>query len=793
MLMGKLVQMKTLNLFLAALMFLVVGNLQAQTEDVRLRFELGSRCEGGSSIVDHFVRGIAEGLNTSPSSISYTLGFKADKKLKKLGEKKFEVGLALQQFKLKGNLSYGQFPLKRILLPNTINVPLIVLDRSGNELLKVEFEDIAINENLDACNLPMQFKPIVLPVGSKPAHSIKIGEISFAYNSTKRSQFDKRIQGAKTYEGLEKKVRDLSHRLEGIKAKNPDLVEDNDRKIREIESSLGAINQKFRALDQGILRLDPVNLKGSIKNLELVLEQKKNRVKEILANRHIVYYDRGIKQLQNGRVHEAKLSFNKSLDFNKKFAPAHLELAKISFRNGNLERSEDILAHILNDLCPTGRTKSAAEDLSQQIFNGHLDRAQHLIQGGEFTNAIALLTTASGFSDRISFLNGGRDLLELFSAAHTGIYTEILKEASYDLRGGRLDRAHELLLEAGDYRSAKSDLVREDHQESLLMRDVQTAYYQKDILAGERALSNRRFKEAYQALENALSRESDYDLRTEPSLFALRKEAGTGYAYELLSKAQINADKNQLRSARENRNLIKKISSEFDLVQDQNFSSRLASLEETIFAQECRNAKTKYDDMLTQGGQLEQQGAFREAHQTYLKAVTLLDLNGDCGLSNDLAKAKASEIEKPAQFQTQMASAQGKGRSGNFALSLVELDRAKSFFELNSLSSFGLTVPSTQAFVKQSSNPRFKTYFASKLLSEGLPMQALEMVKLAIEQGVSKKEMKTLQLSLGAELAKLDRRETNFGHWKTLQRAYTNDSKDLKFIKKGYKRQSRSV
>ncbi|MEE8341633.1 MAG: tetratricopeptide repeat protein, partial [Candidatus Neomarinimicrobiota bacterium] len=98
-------------------------------------------------------------------------------------------------------------------------------------------------------------------------------------------------------------------------------------------------------------------------------------------------YTKGLEALQASDWDSAESLFKSSLDLDAGFAPAMVQLAKISVRNGDMDQTKDYLRQAIEADPENEEYRSEYDQLNE--INKFLSQGNREIDAGEYENAIA--------------------------------------------------------------------------------------------------------------------------------------------------------------------------------------------------------------------------------------------------------------------------------------------------------------------------------------------------------------------------------------------------------------------
>lgn len=187
---------------------------------------------------------------------------------------------------------------------------------------------------------------------------------------------------------------------------------------------------------------DPEQLNGLRNEVSNSLDNTKGWIKELMANIHELYYQKGVELFDNKQIGSAKNAFQKSINAKRHYPPSHHFLAVIDFGEGHIDDAADRTHKILNDYRPDSQTRQASEALARDIIRIHFDTGQKAVDAGNYPEGVEMFQHALAFSESIrGFQYGQEEAISRINEAYYQDFHSQLDEVIYLKRHGEHEQA----------------------------------------------------------------------------------------------------------------------------------------------------------------------------------------------------------------------------------------------------------------------------------------------------------------------------------------------------------------
>ena len=198
--------------------------------------------------------------------------------------------------------------------------------------------------------------------------------------------------------------------------------------------------------------------------------------------------------------------------------------------------------------------------------------------------------------------------------------------------------------------------------------------------------------------------------------------------------------------------------------------------------------KNEFDAFIEAGDRAARAKDFVRAEREYQNAIAKAKDASDCFIEVSIAEEKLASVVRPAEYQQMISSVERLILRNDYQEAIQKYNDAGGFFEGNLLSEYGLNHKDLFNFILAHKREKFLLYGVKYYNGSRELDRSLALVKELSSRKFNRTRMKNEQLQLGALLAQRDRANGVGGRWKNNVAKYIGVDKNLKFIKKGYKK-----
>ncbi|HEX2900876.1 MAG TPA: hypothetical protein VHS96_14230, partial [Bacteroidia bacterium] len=603
--------------------------------------------------------------------------------------------------RLTGDLMYKGFAMTEQLKPTGVQFTLQRVNKAGVVQESFPFGEVALVgdpvlvANFRDTDSTLQFTDC----------TVKVADKQIIYARESKGTFDQRTILIDDYYAAIPKLDVIA---QDFKKVNPDDFEHLETQQNDLNQVINRLNNISSANYPTLLSLatgDPANFLPKYQALTAQAQELNARMERTKLEIPERYHQRGLAYLQQSKPNEANKDFLEAVRLKPTLAPAHLELARLRYREGDIAGAKARLMTISKDCQPDDATRSAANLLGTTIYQNHLGNADYAIKQKKFTVGLQSLSEARSLCNDLK-LGCTPQLEDLSSLAHGGIFQSKVDSARLLLSASQFESAETKAAEALSYQKANATYVKDAAPALRVQADAQTRIYQrilttangladqnklkeaetearkaiayqaehtaaiaepsaaknallrvkglqyKDNIAKAKALNQQQqFRQALPLLDEAVVIETEFAVVKDPSLWAAVQLAAKPVILDDYAKGQQAAKANQLAEARAMAQTAKSNSEKYRLQADADVVQADAAAGGAIFSQECANAQNEFDALLKQADTEKRQKKFMEATATFEKALQVVAKQASCGIDTRRGTEGKAEIASATQYQ----------------------------------------------------------------------------------------------------------------------------------------------
>jgi hypothetical protein len=589
----------------------------------------------------------------------------------------------------------------------------------------------------------------------------------------------------------------LGKALKDIALINPDDVDRiklQDQRLRDMEEIHKKLQEKRFTEKLGLNQFDPQRYTSKSNQLGQLLKERRRAINHTLATLDQQFYNRGIHLIAKGNLAAAGAYFVKSLEVNPRFAPAHLQLARIDFIAGNLHEAAGRTRDILTQMRVDPETAQMALGLAHDIYSAFMTEGHAFNSRGDYRSAVAayadartLCSTIGGLRCNMPALNDGE------GRAVYGYYRSMVDEGKRLLSQNDLVRAEQLADEAYAFQRQYDYLLRDAPEAAELQGQVKYQYYVQHIDKGRQAMKAKDYRTALNQFEAALTLEQSYTFQPIRELGSLAQQAAKPIVLSQLSDGYVQAMNNRLADARVIANSAESIRTRYALEQDAEVQAKYVQLRDRIFTQECLNVQADYDRHFAAAQSLVKERKFIAADQAYQAAIKAAGTKATCTIATFTAEDGRQAIASAAAYQRMLEEVNRMVASGRYTDAIQKYNEAEQHYLGQSIGKFGLDHISLYNFSREQNSLPFTAAVVGHFTAIQQEKAALQLLTTLLNKGYATGKTKKMQQQLGMQLAIKDASSILSEPPKVMAASYTQGDKKLKQLGKAYEKERKKL
>lgn len=510
--------MKNIVLFIV-FSFYFSANILAQSQVVFTNEQSQSfvieHTAGLSPVTDAIIGKLAQGNSVPASSLEIIFSFTEKLKITKR-DQTYTLSATLANFKFEGKKNYKGFSAESYLMPGNLNFKLKWF-RGSQELtnytftnVKMEGESVEIARVNEVDTFAIRNAPgtrtLAPMVGTGSNYKIVCSDMVFTYTQEDKKAFEAFTVQVDEYITKSNDTKQQARLLDGIDSRedflkrldNLNILYDYRDKASKALDFVQAVKAKDFYKNLPLDRIDPENILAQLESIENQANAIYTSCDNIIRNLDVVYLERGMDMLGARQPERADMFFNKAIEVNPTFAPAHFQLARLYYNGGMVDRAVQKLFEIQN-MTPDMQTKMQADELMQGIYNEMLLDAGGLNSDGRYDEALAVLSRAREICQNWRAVPCRANMDDETARALNGKYDNILREADRAFSENKLKNAEDLIQSALAFKNSNRTFIPDDKR----MTDRINNLYFKYLDLGDADLNAKKFQNAIGYYEQA--------------------------------------------------------------------------------------------------------------------------------------------------------------------------------------------------------------------------------------------------------------------------------------------------
>ncbi|SIT91191.1 hypothetical protein [Pontibacter indicus] len=766
-------------------------------EAIPVSFLIRQEAAGNSSQVNSnkLIQLLAEGGTTTnrtggrPSrKPEFVVRLEQQSRIAKAGGQ-LQLKVQLQQIGVNGDVHYRGFDLGNVLLPEQAKMTVRLLNVQQKEVKRYSLPSLSLKPDGIVA-----LETSVPDTAGGQGYTLKVEGMELIYTQADVQELENRISLIKDYYAADATLNKMLQDVALIKHDDVDRIKQEDKRLHDMEEMLDKLQDKRFSDKLSLNQYDPQRYTSKSNQLNQLLKERRKAVNHTLATLDQQFYNRGISLMARNNLAAASTYFVKSLEVNPRFAPSHLQLARLDFMSGNVQAAAGRTRDILTQMRVDPETQQMALGLAHDIYSSfmaeghaHNGRGDYRSAVAAYADARALCSTLGGLRCNMPALNDGE------SRAVYGYYRSMVDEGKRALSRGELAQADQVANEAYAFQRQYDYLLRDATEAAELQGQVKYQYYVQHIDKGRQAMKSKDFRYALEQFESALALEQGYTFQPVRELSSLLQQAAKPVLLSQLAEGYTLAMNNRLGDARAVASSAENMRSRYALERDTEVQAKYVELRDRIFTQECLNVQADYDRHYQNAQALVREKKFIAADQAYQSAIKAAGTKATCMIATFTADDGMANIADAVAYQRMLEEANRMVATGRYTDAIQRYNDAEQHYLSKSIARFGLDHISLYNFVREQSKLAFTASVVDHFTRIHQEKAALQLLDNLLDKGYSKGKTKKVQQQLGIQLAILDVNGGRTEPANVLAASYTQGDKKLKQLGKAYEKERKKL
>lgn len=834
------------RILFAGVLLLSVQQAAAQSlifyQNTRTEAYLVKQHGGGPSegVIDHFIERLAISSGKPVTRTEFIIAHDEYVRLTKVNTTQYDVYVTLGNMRLTGDTQYRGFSMANELIPTGVKFNLERVSKTGQVLERFPFDNVDLT---GAETIVANFRGSDT-TGLFTEQTVRLGDKQFIYVKEAKGKFDQRTILIDDYYASIPKMETLNIDFKKINPDDFEHIDVQQNDLNQLIVRLNTISSSNFPENLSLSQSDPAGYNVRFQALNALAQDLNARIQKTKAEMPERYYQRGLAYVQQNKPAEASADFTLAVKLKPTLAPAHLELARLRYREGDVAGATGRLLTIFKDCQPDEVTRQAATQLGTTIYQNHITNADYAIKQKKYVTGLRSLSEARSVCTELK-LTCTAQLDDLSSLAHGGIYQGKVDTARLALQANKFEEAEVEATKALDYQKANATFVKDPSAALRVQADAQTRIYQRMLttanaladqgklteaeaearkaldyqashsaaiaqpMAAQQALdrvmglrytdnvvrakalqAQIQHRQALQLLDEAVVIETKFQVSKDPNLWNLVLASAKPVLLEDAANGQQLAKSNKLVEARNLTNATKALVIQYKLQNDPEVSKAVEAMSGAIFSQECTNAQGEFDAGVNDAEVQQRLKKFIEARAAYDRALKVAADQAVCGIDSRRATEGKTAIATAAKYQEMLLEAQAAvDRNDSKTAIETYLKAGELALSENLGGRFGLQHAPLYDFISGSGKLEFIRFGAGYFTEKKDFEPALGLLHKSVQMGVPTGMIKDLMKRLGAELGIRDRQTEPGSDPKAKAAEYTKGNSKLKTLAKAYLKQ----
>jgi tetratricopeptide (TPR) repeat protein len=352
------------------------------------------------------------------------------------------------------------FDYTEFLYPDRMNFRIQLLDAQRNALYQEVLEEVVLSAGREGRHGYQIASLRVSDEWAQEGISLRITEVVspvpmplFYHSLSKQESFFHFLGQVSEYEMDARLVVDRAERLTTIRVDDPDLLSGQMDLLQQYKEEVDGVTLKGWSDRLPLATTDPAGLVKGFETFSGRYQEKLVAVQHAMRNMDEAYYQRGMEALRRNNRVQALEWFQKAISFNPGHGKSHLEIARLHYADGELDKAADLANKILSTMSPDRGLSSEIYKLLNQVqdemskaYRIHYEKlvaeAVQAQSQGRMREAIQALSRATEYRDANSIYLVDNKRVEQVA---TRIIEKMTAEAEQDIRAGKYRPAIEKL------------------------------------------------------------------------------------------------------------------------------------------------------------------------------------------------------------------------------------------------------------------------------------------------------------------------------------------------------------
>jgi hypothetical protein len=407
--------------------------------------------DSSSSVSNYFIREIARSIPKRFDFASYKYTFRQVLRVIRLDNGSYEAAVDLNEARCIGDVTYKDFDISDVLFPNCIRMDAVLYDKYKKELVHFNISSDKLHFGYNKLGF-FAFSDTI----KQPAFTFTVNRRDLYFDSAAIVNFNEKLKRIDEYYQSKNIIANGNKKLDLFDFKNIDMIIVYDIMLDEIEKQVETLYQRDFPGTLNLSAHDPIAFIDSFTTFSERCRAIRAREDESLASLDRIFYEAGVKYMQQEQTGKAALYFKRSCNYNPLYAPSHYQLARILYLHDSIIQSADILQQVLTKMNPDPAMADSVISFAQRVYQTLQQNGADLLKLEKYNESLVVIQRAISFCEGSPGLSCDDKIYKDFAASKYGLFKSFLTVAEKALQSYRFDLAEVYIRAAREYQQANS-------------------------------------------------------------------------------------------------------------------------------------------------------------------------------------------------------------------------------------------------------------------------------------------------------------------------------------------------
>lgn len=430
-------------------------------------------------------------------SVSFNINYKESLRLQSESGR-IKLIYTLSDFSFEDLPDYNKINVSRVLLPSGFYYRINLADKNNVSNQPIENDSCCLHNPQD-----IHEWTIFSLYGDSSAlasyTSFNIVKTRLFYKDVDLERFNRYLGYVDEYYKTDKPLNDVAEIFKRINPDNIDMLPLYQIDLNKAGKDLEKIEKSDFYIYLDLSSQDPLQFKKRFREIKEKHAALSESVNKVMTNIDEVYFNKGYAYLLKKNYDKAAEYFERSIRSNPAYTRSHYRLGEVHFIKGDIDKSAEVMLHLIRDLKMEKDIEANALALAQQITLEYIDRGQGKIKTEEFHQAIKEFEKAASFCDSAKVISCPASIQKGVLDAKSGLYRSYLIIAGKALEGEKINLAAKFMYDARAFLNNNPDLkIEKDETDSIINKLID-----KLVAQGKVQYENKSYEEAVDTYNKA--------------------------------------------------------------------------------------------------------------------------------------------------------------------------------------------------------------------------------------------------------------------------------------------------